>query len=250
MKKLIFTNKLRAAFIPLLALAGATLVPPANAYAEQTKSIISVTGTGSATSVPDTAMITLGVKRQAKTARKALDQNNKAMAAVIAALKSSGIDGKDLQTSGFNIRPHFNYPKQSSIGKKGRPKITGYTVSNRLDVRIRDLAKLGEILDKSVTLGVNSGGNIRFITKNPDKFLSLAREKAMADAIAKAKVLTRAAGIALGPVTHISENSQRPQPRPMRQMAIAGKIASNAVPVAAGENSYHVNVQVNWEIKQ
>ena len=218
--------------------------------AEEARSIISVTGTGTGKAVPDMALISLGVQRQAKTAREALSQNNQAMAAVIAALKKSAIDDKDVQTSGFNIQPRYQYYQQSSTGDQRPPRIVGYIVSNQLTIRIRDLAKLGDVIDKTVSLGVNSGGNIRFLTQNPEEVLAKAREEAMANAILKATTLTKAAGVGLGKILTINENSGRQGPRPMRQLAMARPASADSVPIAAGENSYQVNVQVSWEIKQ
>ncbi len=221
-----------------------------SALAEPAKPTISVNGTGSATATPDMAMITLGVQRQAKSARKALSKNNKAMTAVLAALKGEGIADKDLQTSNFNIRPQYQHFKRSSSGGQKQPRIIGYIVNNQLSVRIRDLSKLGEIIDLTITLGVNSGGNIRFMNENPGPIITKARGKAMENAIEKAKTLTGAAGVGLGKIMTISESSHQPRPFAMQEMAMARKSSAPSVPVASGENSYSVNVQVSWEIKQ
>ncbi len=220
------------------------------ASAEEAKPSITVSGLGSQSVKPDMAMITLGVQRQAKTARQALNQNNAAMAAVLSALKTHGIEDKDLQTSGFNIQPQYHFPKRSADGIQRPPVIIGYRVSNQLSVRVRDLTRLGDILDKSVTLGVNSGGNIQFLTENPESALGKARKKAMASAITKAKTLTEAASISLGKILSISENANRPRPYAMREMAMAKSGAPDSVPVATGKNAYTVNIQVRWELLQ
>lgn len=244
-------------FLPLIAVASLlpvtaalSLSPLSAAAQEMTKdrAVISVSATGNATVVPDMARLNLTVQRQAKTARAALDANNEAMAAVLAEMKQQGIADRDLQTSSFNIQPQYHYPKSSSGGNKA-PKLTGYIVSNSLTVRIRDLAKLGSILDKSVSLGVNSGGGITFTTDKPAPVIEQARKNAVASAIAKAKTLTEAAGVNLGRILEISEtNRQPPRPRAMARMESA--MAADAVPIAAGENSYSVTVNIRWELDQ
>lgn len=214
-------------------------------------STIRVTGEGKVSVAPDIAAISVGVVREAKTARAALTANNNAMAKVLDAMKAQGIADKDLQTSGFNISPRYYYPPREKNHQQKPPKIVGYTVSNNLSVRIRDLQKVGEVLDQVVTLGVNSGGNIQFMNDNPKEALKQARKAAMADAIDKAKTLAEGAGVDLGSILEISENSRSPRPVPMARGNFAAKaMAAESVPVASGENTYHVTVNVNWEIDQ
>ena len=136
-------------------------------------------------------------------------------------------------------------------GEPEQPKITGYSVVNTLSLRIRDLSKLGGIIDQAVTLGVNQGGDITFVKDDTTGLLEEARRKAMENAVAKAKTLTAAAGVTTGRILEISEQSFQPQPMPMvrAEMAMA-KGGSDFVPVAAGENTYRVNVNVTFEIKQ
>ncbi|MEO0327656.1 MAG: SIMPL domain-containing protein [Pseudomonadota bacterium] len=218
---------------------------------EITQPKISVSGTGMVSVSPDMAIVSLGVVREADTARKALIANNEAMASVLDAMKSNGIAEKDLQTSNFSIQPRFHYPKRKSNGEQPPPVITGYIVSNKLDVRIRDLSQTGEILDLAVTLGMNEGGNIRFTNDDATSILKEAREKAVKDAIAKAETLTSASSVGLGDILAISEQGSQPRPMKMAQaraMALESDAAS--VPIAGGENSYRVTVNITWEIDQ
>jgi len=197
------------------------------------------------------ALVSVGVVREAKTARAALDENNQAMASILAVMEKEGIADKDLQTSGFSIQPRYFYPKRKSNGEQPAPEITGYIVSNNLDIRIRDLSKTGEILDLVVTLGVNSGGNIRFLNEDTAGILKKARISAVKDAIEKARTLAQAAEIELGDILSISENANRPGPVPLaRARTFAVQEDAASVPVAGGENNYNVNVQISWEIKQ
>lgn len=212
------------------------------------EAVITVSGEGRSSIAPDMAILSFSVVKDAKTAKEALDANNKAMADVLNALKSGGIADRDLQTSGFAVNPQYQYPDNSDGGN--RPAVlTGYQVANSLTITVRDLAKLGEIIDQSVTLGVNQGGSIQFSNDKPEATITEARKSAVTDAVAKAKVLSEAAGVSLGRIVEISENSSRPEPMPMMR-TMAKEYAGDAVPIATGENSYNVTVNVTFAIKQ
>ena len=218
---------------------------------EKQQAFIMVTGEGEVQAAPDMAILDLTVLREAKTAREAMTDNNKAMTQVLAAMKDAGIEDRDLQTSGVNIQPTYTYPSDKN-GLKA-PKIIGYSVTNGLTVRVRDLNKVGDLLDKSIDLGVNQSGGLRFINDDPSKQLTDARKKAMENALEKAKVLTETAGAKLGRVLEISEYSNSPRPIAMarsKMVAMSAEAAGDSVPVSAGENSYNVNVNVKFEITQ
>ncbi|MDR6757801.1 uncharacterized protein YggE [Mycoplana sp. BE70] len=231
--------------------AAITALASAPALAQEARPrepVITVTGEGHSDVAPDMAIVELGVVKDGKTAREALDANNKAMAEVMKALKDAGIAERDLQTSGFTINPQYHFP-QNENGENKPPVLVGFQVANMLSLRIRDLSKLGAILDQTVTLGVNQTGGIRFTNDKPESAISEARKRAVEDAIAKAKELTQAAGIGLGRVLEMSETSYRPQPMPMMRSAMAKDFAAEAVPVAAGETSYSVNVTVTFALQ-
>lgn len=219
---------------------------------EKQQAFIVVTGEGEAQAAPDMAILDLNVLREAKTAREAMTDNNKAMSQVLAAMKEAGIEDRDLQTSGVNIQPSYTYPNEKN-GLKA-PKIIGYTVTNGLTVRVRDLNKVGDLLDKSIDLGVNQSGGLRFVNDDPSKQLMEARKKAMENAMAKAKILTETAGAKLGRVLEINEQSNPPRPMPIyrtKMVAMAAEQgAADSVPVSAGENAYNVNVTVKFEINE
>ena len=233
-----------------LALLAAASTPSLAAEQHRQPATIQVSATGEASIIPDMAIIQLSVLREGETARDALDANTVAMAKVMDALLSAGIEERDLQTSNFSIQPRYVYPKRRNNEEEKPPRIVGYTVSNDLTVRIRDLKAVGTILDQSVTLGVNRGGNIRFTSSAPDAAISEARKSAMMKAMEKAKVLVETAGAKLGAIRSISEQNRGvPQPRVMARMADAA-MEAKAVPIAAGENTYSVTVNVSWEIEQ
>ena len=238
-------------FLAVAFAATAMMAVPFAAMAEEApRPRITVTGEGEATAAPDMAIVSLVVLQEKPTAREALTANNETMAKVLDAMKKAGIAERDLQTSGFNIDPHYVYPDNKQGQPPQAPKIVGYAVSNSLSVRVRDLKKVGEILDQSVTLGVNQGGNLTFTNDKPETIVEEARKKAVANAIAKAKTLTAAAGVEVGKVIEISEQTFQPRPyggAPRAKMMAAE--ASDSVPVAAGENSYNVTVNVTFELK-
>lgn len=238
-----------------LTLAGAALIGaaalisvPAAAQpapaGQQPSPRISVTGEGEVDVAPDMAILNLTVLREAETARDALSANTEAMKQVLAALKAAGIADRDLQTSGLDIQPRYAQPARD---KPQERKITGYAVSNGLTVRVRKLAEAGAILDKAVSLGVNQGGGIAFVTDDLKPVLTEARKRAVADALDRAKTLAEASGVRLGRILSIEEQALRPRPvpygGPMRMAA-----SEAAVPLAAGENSYQTQVNVVFEI--
>jgi uncharacterized protein YggE len=145
-----------------------------------------VSGEGEATLTPDMAILTMAVTREAETAADALSANNEAMAAVLADLKQAGVAERDVQTSGFSISPRYRQDPSTDGGYEA-PEIAGYQVSNTVTVRVRDLSALGGLIDRSVKLGVNDGGNIALTNDDPDAAIAEARAEAVADAAAKAK---------------------------------------------------------------
>jgi uncharacterized protein YggE len=229
-----------------VALAAAIAFPAlASAADTQPPPRIVVSGEGEATIAPDMALLSLSVMREAKTARDALDANNDAMAAVIAAMTSAGNAARDRQTAGIQINPRYNYTNKPDGSQEA--ELVAYQVTNTLSVRVRDVDKTGDILDKAVSLGVNQGGGIVFTNDDPKATITEARKKAVADAVAKAKTLAEAAGVSLGRVLEITDQNVAPMPMPMNAKAFDA--ARGAVPVQAGENSYNVQVTVTFELK-
>ena len=239
--------------LALVVIAGGLSFTAMPAFAEPAplnEASISVSGEGTATLAPDMAVISLGVVREAATASEALSANNKAMRDVLDALSGQDIADRDVQTTGFTIAPQYRQSERKN-GAYEPPVIVGYQVRNGVVVRVRDLSKLGGVIDRTVKLGVNQGGDINFTNDNPDEAIETARRNAMKEAIAKARTLAEAAGVKLGRVINISENTMRPMPVPqMMVRASMAKGADEAVPVAAGENTYSVTVNLSYGIDQ
>ncbi len=211
---------------------------------------ISIEGRGEVTAAPDTAYVTSGVTTQGATAREALDLNTKAMADLLASLKASGIEERDVQTSGFSVNPNYVYSEERDAnGYSLPPKINGYQVSNVVSVRVRALDTLGAILDKSVTVGANTINGVTFAVADPTELFNEARKSAFADARAKAELYATAAGTTLEDIVAIKEGQDVNQPpQPYMAKALASS-ASADVPVATGELSFAINVSVQWDLE-
>jgi hypothetical protein len=222
----------------LSALALATaLALPLPASAEGT---ISVTGEGIVQTVPDQATLSLGVTTNGATAAAAMAANTTAMTAVIARLKSAGIAEADLQTSNLFLSANWGGYDSSA------PKVVDYSASNMLNVRLRDIASLGEVLDAAVTDGANAVNGITFGLADPKPAMDEARTRAVADARARAEVLAAAAGVELGAIVSITEAGAFPGPAPM----FRADAAAAPVPVETGEVAITANVTVTWALAE
>ena len=223
-------------------------VPGSSAYA-QIRTIV-VTGAGEARAKPDQATSSFTVLRSAETARAALDAANASMASVTAGMRAAGAEDRDLQTSGFSVSPQYRYAQNRDDGTQEPPKIVGYEVRNTLTVTIRDIAKVGDILDKAVSLGVNQGGDISFGLSDPKTTRDAARRDAILDARATAALYAEAAGVTLGAVREISAGGGiTPPPVPIaRSMKMMAAEAAPSVPVEVGENTYSASVRMVFDI--
>ncbi|HEV7252198.1 MAG TPA: SIMPL domain-containing protein [Mesorhizobium sp.] len=205
---------------------------------------IVVTGEGEASLRPDLALLTLSVLREADTAGEALAQSSAAMREVIAALKAMGVADRDLQTSGLQIMPRYVYEDTPDRGQTSR--LIGYQVVNTLAVRVRDIARVGEVIDKAVSLGVNQGGDVAFTSDDPEAALDEARKAAVTDATGKARLLSEAAGVKLGRVLEINDTMVAMPPVPV--LAKAAAADAESTPIEPGENAYRVQVNMIFEL--
>ena len=228
-----------------LAAAGLTETSQAQEQGEKfsPQARVIVVGEASVSAPPDYAKIRGGVTTTAKTVKEATDANSKLMAAVTGALLDSGVAQNDVQTSEFSIEPVY-----SSQTSSAEPKLYGYRVSNQVNVKIHQLAKVGEILDRLVTAGATDVGNVQFLLSDPSKVLDQAREAAVADARRKAELYARASGLNLGRVVWITESPEFAPPFPAE-----GRLKSDvirAVPIQAGENTFQASITVGFDIAQ
>ncbi len=218
-------------------LLGTALAMPVAASADEPR--ITVTGEGMVEARPDLANVTLGVTTEGPTATEAMSANSTELQAVLDRLKAAGIEDRDLQTSGLSLNPNWTQAEGEA------QRITGYVATNMLTVRVRALDGLGEVLDAAVSDGANTLNGVTFDLAEPEPLLDEARKLAVADAMARARLLAEAAGVRLGDIVSISEGGGGMQPpMPMYRMD-----AASAVPVAAGEVSRSASVTVVYEIE-
>jgi uncharacterized protein len=220
--------------------AGALLAVPALAQTIP-PAMISVTGEATISVAPDLAEVDGGVTSEARTAREASEANNTAMGKVLLALKGAGIDEKDFQTSRLSLQP------QNAPNRTGPTAIVSYRATNRVTVRVRDVTKVASVIDTLVGAGANEIGGINFRVSQASKLLDDAREQAISDARRKAEIYAKAAGVTLGAPLSISEGSS-PGPVQYRSRAAAAGMAVST-PVAQGEETLAITVNVSWAIK-
>jgi uncharacterized protein YggE len=218
--------------------------PPTAGTPGSTVSTITVNGVGNVSMTPDTASVTLGVNIFAKTLKEAQAQATDQMNAVIAELKAEGIDEKDIQTSNYSVNVNQNYDNNGTPGE-----VIGYTVNNQVTVTIRDLPKLGSILDKVVEKGANSIWGINFYVNDQTDAAKQARTLAVQDAQAHAEEIAAAAGGKIGKIISINETySPSPSPVAFESQMAGGK--GGSVPVQTGSTLVTATVTITYEFVQ
>jgi len=227
----------------LLPLAALALAAPALADVTTTPisgTELDISATGTSNRTPDIATIGAGVVTQAARAGDAMAANAKAMSTTIAALKRAGVADRDIQTQSINLRPQYRY------GDNQPPVLTGYQASNRVSVRIRDLAGAGGVIDALVGADANQIDGPTLSVEHPEAALDEARAKALATARTRADLYAKAAGLTVRRIVRISESESAPPiVRPMAMMAMK---RADTTPVEAGEQELTVNLSVVFEL--
>jgi len=204
-----------------------------------------VTGVGKVTVTPDVAVISLGVQAQSSTVADAQQQASQAMAAVMAALKSNGVADKDITTQYYNISPVYSYDRDT-----GKQTLEGYSVSNTVSAKVRQVGNAGVVIDAVAVAGgdytrVNS---VTFSVDKPEQYNEQAREAAMTDAANRAKQLAKLAGVKLGKATYINETlSNTVQPIYFDSSSKATPSVA-PTPISPGETDITLTVQVVYSI--
>jgi uncharacterized protein YggE len=211
----------------------------ADAPASSLTRSISVTGTGRSDMAPDIAILSLGVTNSGATGREALDANSKAMTAVLEGLKTLGFGVTDIQTTGLSLNSNFDYSTTP-------PKVLGYQATNGVTLKVKDLTKLGEILDAAVTNGANQINWLTFDVADKTAAMNDARTKAIQDARAKAELMAGAAGASVGRVLSISEGYMS-SPAPAMAQTMRSDAAA-PVPIAAGQVGLEAQISVVFEL--
>jgi uncharacterized protein YggE len=208
---------------------------------------ITVVGVGKASGTPDVAHINVGVETEAASVQQAVADNKTKMNNLLDALKALGIADKDIQTTNYGVYTQ-RQPIASPDGKGGEGPIT-YHVSNQVNVTVRDVSQLGDVLDKAVAAGANNIYGVNFSVDNTTKLEADARANAIADAKARAQDLAKLAGVTLGDVMSVSEviGSSGPVYGVMESAKMG--LGGGGAPVQPGELEVNMSVQVTYAIK-
>ena len=230
--------------IALCLLLATTLSCQADETGGPAAALISVAGQGSVAAAPDMASITVGVASQAEDARSAVAANNAAMAALNKTLDGFDIEARDRQSRGFNVQPRYDNRRNTN----GMPEIAGYSVSNQVTIRVRDLDRLGDLLGAVVDSGGNTINSLSFGNSNADALLDEARKLAVENARHKAELYADAAGGKLGRTVSIAEaGASVPRPE-LYQGSVRMMAASDmSVPISSGENEIRATVNAVYE---
>ena len=234
--------------IAVLMLGAAAV--PAGAQAQQasiTQSIagtrLDISATGDVTRVPDIAIITAGVVTRSATAGAALQQAATRMNRVVAALKRAGVEDRDIQTSNINLNPEYTYANNQP------PKLNGYTASNQLTIRFRDIANSGKILDALVAEGANQINGPSLTIDKPEAALDEARARAVAVARARADLYARSLGLRVVRVVAVSESGGYAAPPPMPPMMMEARAQAADTKIEPGEQKLSVTLSMTFELQ-
>lgn len=208
---------------------------------------ITVTGEGKVTAVPDIGLISFSVENRGANVTSVQTEGTKKMNEIINYLKAQDIDKKDIRTVQYNLNPIYTYEQAT-----GKQKFDGYQLSQSVEVKMRNLEKIGAIIAGASEKGANQIGQLTFSVDEPEQYQQQARIEAIAKAKAKAEAMARAAGISLGKVKSFSENINSPMNYPMMYARDAvGTFGAEKAPapqVEAGSQEVVVNVSLSFEI--
>ncbi len=203
---------------------------------------ISVMAQGEASADPDLAMITIGVETRDAEARLAAQKNDTQMAKVLGALQAMGVADEDVRTVDYSIRAEIDWESREQ-------RVLGYVVNNSVLVKMRDMAKVGDVLDAVTAAGANNVYGIQFSFDDPAPLREEARAQAMSRAREKAQALAQLAGVRLGKPRYINESFVEPSPYYLERMySPAMGMGDAGVSVMPGQLEVVVQVQVTYDI--
>jgi uncharacterized protein len=207
---------------------------------------LTVTAQGKTTAAPDLALIDFSVVTQGQNPTDLSNNNNSKMNAVLQFVESEDIATSDIKTTSYSLQPNYQWDKNTE-----RNYITGYTLTQTVEVKVRDLTKVASVLGGLAPLGVNQIGNVNFTFADENTVLAAARSDAFAKAVEKAKSMASDAGVSLGPVVSVAENTYLPGPLPVYAASAplglgAGAVTPNIQP---GTEDITDNVTIVYETK-
>jgi uncharacterized protein YggE len=204
---------------------------------------IVVSGTGRVAVVPDVADLRLGLSVARPTVDAARAEAASTMTAILAAVDAAGVPRRDVQTTLLSVQPRYDY-------RDGKPPLlTGYELANVVVVTVRDLARLGDIVDGTMRAGATSMDGLTFRVAEPEPAEREARVRAMAAARARADVLAEAAGLTIAGVASVVEGGATPGPGPVMKSERMMMAADVATPLEAGSQEVAVSVTVSYRTR-
>lgn len=235
----------------LLSLALGAAAIPAAASAQVTATFaqpitgtkLDINATGEVTRVPDVAIISAGVVTRSTTATAAIQENADRMERVRGALKRAGIADKDIQTSNISLNPEYRYENNQP------PQLTGYTASNQVSIRFREIRNSGRILDALVGQGANQISGPNLTIDHPEGALDEARAKAATNGRARAELYARALGMRVVRLLSVSESGGYAVPPPMPVMMEARAMDSAQTKIDPGEQKLQVSLAMTFELQ-
>ena len=205
---------------------------------------LDVNATGEVTRVPDVAIISAGVVSRSPTATAALQDAANRMERVLAALKRAGVEDRDIQTSSVNLNAEYRYPANQA------PQLVGYTASNTVTIRFRDIRSSGKIVDALVSQGANQISGPNLIVDKPETALDEARAKAIAIGRGRADLYARSLGMRVVRVVSVNESGgSYPVPPPMPMYARAEMAQAADTKIVPGEQKLQVNLAMTFELQ-
>jgi hypothetical protein len=239
MKSIWTALALGAAAIPAVASAQAEIPMPPIAGTR-----LDVTASGEVTRVPDVAVISAGVLTRQQTASSAIQENSSRMERVLSALRRAGVADRDVQTSSLSLSPEYRYQENQP------PQLVGYTASNQVSIRFRDIRNSGKILDALVAEGANQINGPSLTIDKPEAALDEARQQAIANGRVRAELYARALGKRVARVVSVSEGGGGyPVPPPMPVMMEARMAGQADTKVVPGEQKLQVSVSMVFDLQ-
>jgi uncharacterized protein len=229
-----------------ILLAALVLAPFAAHGAEtmsSTGTLLKVSATGEVHRAPDVAQLGVGVVTEAPDAKAALAANAAQMTRVVDAVRGAGVAERDVQTTGVSLQPQYAYRENQA------PKITGYQAHNRVSVKVRDMAKVGEVLDALVAAGANQIDGPTFTLDKPEAALDDARRAALENARARAAMYAKTLGLEVKRIASIDETGSGFEPPVPRPMMMAKSMDAASTPVLPGEQAHAVTLNVVFELE-
>jgi len=252
-KQIVASGYDSAAIAPLPIGAPEGFGQASNSSVGATNSGIWVTGQGTIEIPADIAQVSIGVESRETTVSAARQKAANVMEKVLEAIKENGVSDDDIVTTNLNIYPQTIWVEVSdSLGRHSEPRITGYTVSNTVQVTVRDIDNLSSVVDTAATAGgdlirINS---IQFTVDDSSAYGEIIRQNAAADALAKADVYARAMGVSLGQLVYLSEISgsvPMSYGAPVAEMAAMDR-SFKSTPISSGDVNLSVTVQAVFTI--